>query len=87
MKWGIVAAAIAITFYFFKEWVLFLGFLWVLSWFSGDSSTKSEKYSGLSKDDLDGERDPAWDGRDMNEIYDNDGLGDWDIDGLREEKF
>lgn len=88
IKWGIIAAITAVVGYYFMPYLIFFGFLCIISLFSGGGGSSSHGHSsGLSEDDLDGERDPAWDGRDMNEIYDNDGLGDWDLDGKREEKF
>ena len=89
IKWALIAAAVAIVGYYFMPYLIFLGVLFIVGLFSGGGSRNNSDghSSGLSDDDLDGERDPAWNGRDMNEIYDNDGLGDWDLDGKREEKF
>mgnify|MGYP000692171819 CR=1 FL=1 len=87
IKWFLIIATFGLIAYFFTGWVIFFAVLWFLSLFSGGSGSRTSSTSGLSEDELDGERDPAWNGRDMNEIYDNDGLGDWDLDGKREEKF
>ena len=89
MKWGIIAAIVAVVGYYFMPYLIFFGVLIFIGFISGSGSSNNSHghSSGLSEDDLDGERDPAWNGRDMNEIYDNDGLGDWDLDGKREEKF
>lgn len=87
IKWLVILVASAIIWHYLKAWVLLFGFLWIFGLFAGgSSSSKNEGSGGLSEANLDGERDPNWDGRDMNEIFD-DSLGDWDLDGKREEKF
>jgi len=77
--WGLSAFAI----YHFFPLILLIGVCAVVGMFNGSSSESSSIFPDELKDP---EHDPAWNGRDLNEIFD-DSYGDWLLDGKREEYF
>jgi len=82
MKKIITVVLVGIVAYFLFPLLILMGIGWIMSLFSGEAAVSSF----ISDDDLDPERDSAWNGRDLNTIFD-DSLGDWDLDGPRHEKF
>ena len=72
MKKLIIITFVGIVAYFILPLLFLIGIGWIMSLFSGETEAKVES---LLSEVLDPERDSAWDGRDLNAIYDY-SLGD-----------